>query len=504
MTSRHPLGAVLTALVAAVALLLSSCSPQEGEDASISVGYTAELDGLDPSTVEGAATSMVFLYNVYETLVRADHEGGIVPLLATDWEVSDDRLTYTFHLEPDAKFASGEDLNADAVVTSLNYSRGADTTHGTVRELLPRQHSVVEDVQAVDEHTVEITLNEPSNMWLFHMTGPAGIIYDPTGMDNLDTQPAGSGPYTFLEWDSGSHLTLQRNDEYWGEPAGVGEVVWRRYGDPNAMTSAMLSGQLDIISNLTTPESLPQFDDESRYKVLAGYSNGEVVLGYNHQNEALQDVRVRQAITHAINRQGLMDSIWGGQGTLIGSMVPPQDPWYTDLSETYPYDHEKAKALLAEAGYESGLSLRLRVPILPYATTGGRYVASELQAVGINVQLEEVEWATWLEEIFGNGDYDMTIVAHVEPRDMDMFANPESYWHYDNPEYQELLIEADRGTSEEQVELLRQASELLTQDAAATWLFLLPNLPITTAEISGIEPNSTNLSFDLTKVRIDQ
>lgn len=503
MTSRRGIRTFIGALIAAC-LFMSGCTGTSEDGVTLSVGYTADLDGLDPSTVDGAAISMVLLYNVYETLVKDDGDGGIQPLLAREWDISDDQRTYTFHLEPDVHFASGEPLNAEAVVASINYVLEGQGANAPVRSLLTQQMSVVESATAIDEQTVEVQLTEPSNQWLYNLTGPAGIIYDPTNMDNLNTQPSGSGPYALVEWDAGSHVSLERNEDYWGEDPGVDQIVWRLYADPNAMTSAMLSGQLDVISNLTTPEAVGEFDDTERFTILEGYSNGEVVLGYNHSTEALSDVRVRQAITHAIDRQGLIDATWGGRGELIGSMVPPQDPWYEDLSETYPYDPERARELLADAGYASGLTLRLRVPVLPYATSGSRYIASQLAEVGITADIDELEFpAVWLDEVFSQGDYDLTIVAHVEPRDMAVFADPGYYWRYDNPEYQELLALADAGTPEDQVRYLQEAARSLTDDAAATWLFLLPNIIVTSSEVSGIASNATNLSFDLTQVRFD-
>jgi peptide/nickel transport system substrate-binding protein len=267
------------------------------------------------------------------------------------------------------------------------------------------------------------------------------------------------------------------------------------------MNTAMLSGQLDIISNLTVPQAIEQFADETAYTVHEGTTDGEVVLGFNHRTPALQDLRVRQAINHAIDREALIDAAWGGKGTLIGSMVPPTDPWYEDLSDTYPYDPEKAKALLAEAGMASGLSLRLRVPNLPYGPPAGRFIAAQLEEVGIDVVLDELEFpARWLDLVYTKFDYDMTIVAHVEPRDLEAFANPDYYWGYDNPEFQRLIEEADAGSPEEQVTKLQEAARLLADDAAADWLFLLPNIIVTTPDISGIQANQVSLAFDLTTI----
>lgn len=496
------IGAVIT-----FALMLVACTPTAAPTAGssgssaptpttiLNIGVTAQPVSLDPSTDSGAAIPYVLLYNVYETLIKPDGKGGYTGLLAKSWNTSDDRLIYTFNLA-DATFASGTPVDANAVVKSLQRVKNG----APVVAALSSQMAPVESITATDDKTVTIKLSRPSNDWLYAMSSTAGIIYDPAAAD-LKRQPAGSGPFVFKEWRKGESLTLARNDSYWGTPATIRGAVFRYYSDPNTMNTAMLSGQLDIISNLTAPDALAQFNDPTRYTVVEGHTSGEVVLGFNHSSEALKNKLVRQAINHAIDRQALVKAVWGGKGELIGSMVPPFDPWYTDLSQTYPYDPAKAKALLAEAGHANGLTLRLRVPTLPYATAAAQYIASQLKAVGITAAVEELEFpARWLDQVYTKADYDMTIVAHVEPRDMDRFAWPSYYWRYDNPEYQRLYAEADAAAPEKQIELLKQAAKVLADDAAADWLWLLPNIVVTTNKISGIPADVTTLSFDLTGI----
>ena len=486
---------IVLALV--TALTLAACTrptpPDVDAGRELNVGATAEPDGLDPITVSGAGTSFVLLYNVYETLVKIDSEGAIRPLLATDWTISDDRLTYTFTLESRARFASGAPVNADAVVKSFDRARGEGAT-----DQIRAQWAAVESVEATGDHTVEVKLSTPSNMWLYNITGPAGLISDPTATGDLNATPAGSGPYKFKRWDQGSLVQLEANSGYWGTPARFSPVNFRFYTDPNTMTTSMLSGQLDIISNLTTPQAIDQFSDTSKYTVHEGATQGEVVLGFNNATPALADLLVRQAINHAIDREALVESAWGGKGQLIGSMVSPTDPWYEDLSQAYPFDQAKAKQLLSEAGKASGLTLRLRVPNLPYATASARVISAQLAEVGITAKVEELEFPTWLDQVYAKHDYDMTIVAHVEPRDIVAFGVEGNYWGFNNPEFNALLASADEGTQEEQVADLKAAAKLLSDQAAADWLFLLPNIIVTTPEISGVQENATSLSFDLT------
>jgi peptide/nickel transport system substrate-binding protein len=267
------------------------------------------------------------------------------------------------------------------------------------------------------------------------------------------------------------------------------------------MATAMLSGDLDIISNLSAPQSLQQFADTSKYTTVIGNTNGEIVMGFNHQNTALSDLRVRQAICYGLDRAALRDAVWAGYGTLIGSMVPPEDPWYEDLSGMYPFDPAQARALLAEAGYENGLTLRLRVPTLPYATGSAQFIVSQLADIGITIVVDELEFpARWVDEVMAKSNYDITIVSHVEPRDIDKWANPDYYWHYNNPEFQRLIAEAEVSETQVQVADMKAAARILAEDAAADWLWLLPSIKVARVGFQGVPQNSIGWSFDVSTI----
>lgn len=494
---RHLLGAGVAGLATAG---LSACHSQElpGQvpegSRAISVGASDEPQTLDITASAQAAIAQVLLYNVYETLVSIDAEGKLRPLLASAWTISDDRLTYRFTLHENARFASGTAVDADAVVSSLELIRG-----GTIKnKTLVNHMAVVESVTAEDPTTVVVKLSRPSLFWLYNLAGSAGVILDPAGRDSLADKPMGSGPYVVDSQERGTSLTLKRNANYWGTPLKIDTVTFRYFTDPNAMNAAMLSGDLDVISNVAAPQALSQFEDTSRFTILEGYTAGEVVLGMNHQNAALAKKQVRQAICHAVDRQALVNSVWGGKGQLIGSMVAPGDPWFEDLSQTYPFDPDKARELLKEAGHASGLTLRFRTPTLPYGPGVATFVASQLKDVGITVKVEELDFTRWLDEVYGKGQYDLTVVAHVEPRDIVAWSTKENYWHYDNAELRRLLEEADAADEQRSTELMKQAAKVLADDAAADFLWLLPNLVVTRNGITGISKNATTLSFDLT------
>ncbi|WP_432557947.1 ABC transporter substrate-binding protein [Granulicoccus sp. GXG6511] len=502
--TKRPAGRLVLAVLAVAALLLSACTTRGDSPAGpgnqngpakthLTVGATASPPTLDPTANDAAAIPQVLLYNVYETLVKVDSEGRLRPLLAQRWDVSADNLTYTFQIDPAARFASGRAVEAKDVVWSIERIQD-----GTTTATLKRQMSVVESARAVDAKTLEVVLNRPSNMWLWDMSSTGGIVFDSESTDDLANKTTGSGPFQLDTWIPNSSVSLVKNPNYWATAARFENVNFRYFTDPNAMNAAMLAGDLDIISNLQAPAALPQFSDTERFTVIDGTTNGEVVLSMNNSSEGLKDPRVRQAIRHAIDKKALRDTVWAGKGELIGAMVPPTDPWFEDRTGDFPYDPERAKALLAEAGVQN-LRLRLRLPTLPYAGSAGQFVQSQLREVGIEAEIDQLEFpARWVDTVLTQGDYDMSIVAHVEARDIVRFANPDYYFHYNSEEFQRLVNEADTGPAEEQADKLKEAARLMSQDAAADWLFLLPNLVITTPNITGVPQNATTLSFDVT------
>ncbi|MDN5572048.1 MAG: ABC transporter substrate-binding protein [Propionibacteriaceae bacterium] len=461
---------------------------------TLAIGATAEPPNLDATSYAAAAGAQVLLYNVYETLVKVDAEGNLRPLLAQAWDMSQDRLTYTFELNPAAHFSDGTPVNAAAVVANIERVQ----TDEAIASRLKTVMEVVESATATDDATLEVRLKRPSILWLYEMSSTPGLVINPAAFATLQTATAGSGPFTVSAWTPGDSIVLARNADYWGTPANFDEVTFRYIADPNALNAALLSGQVDVISNLQAPDALAQFADPTRFTVIEGTTNGEVVLGLNNANPALADVRVRRAIAMAIDKQALVNTVWSGKGRVLGSMSVPTDPYYEDLSGVNAYDPDGARALLAEAG-QTGLTLRLKPAALPYATRSAQFVASQLQAVGITTTIEEVQFpGRWIETVYTNADYDMTIVSHVEARDLITFANPNYYWRYHNPEFAAIVQAADQGTTEEFVAGLKSAAEFLAQDAAAVWLFMLPNLVVTRTGITGVPQNATTLSFDVT------
>ncbi|RNL82705.1 ABC transporter substrate-binding protein [Halostreptopolyspora alba] len=458
----------------------------------MTIGFTAEPASLDFTTDDGVAIPEVLLTNVYEGLVELDADGEVRPALAESWDVSDDRRTYTFQLQPDVTFSDGESFTAEDVKFSIERAQEEWTI--SVADVM----DVVDSVTVDSPTEVTVELSQPSNAWLYAMTTRVGAMFSPTGVDNLDTDPVGTGPYEVADWTRGDSITLQRRDDYWGERPAMETVEFRYFDDENALNNAMLTGDLDVISNVAAAESLDQFTGDDRYQVIEGTTNGEVVLALNHDRDVFSDKRVRRAIAHAIDQEALLETVWSGHGELIGSMVPPTDPWYEDLSDVHPHDPERAEELLEEAGV-TDLTLDFPVPNLPYAMDTAQVVQSDLAEVGITTEIEPLEFpAVWLEDVFTGHDYDMTVIQHSEGRDMPTFGDPDYYWGYDNEEVQDLLDRADRSGGDERVEHMRHAADILATDVAAVFLYLQPMLVVADSEVEGLPENRVSESFDVT------
>ena len=465
---------------------------QGGGDTSLTVGLVAEPASLDFTTKDGAAIPQALLDNVYETLVTVDQDGKITPSLATSWTVSPDGKTYTFELVDNAKFTDGQAFTAKDAVYSINRVKKDWTIS------LKAAMDVVADAKALSDTKLQVTLSKPSNDWLYRMSTRIGAMMTEKAVADLATKPVGTGPFVFDQWRRGDSISLKANPGYWGKKPFFQQVTLKYFKDPTALNNALLTKTIDVIGTVQAPESLAQFQGNDAYEIVEGTTNGEVLLSFNNGKAPFNDLKVRQAARYAIDHKALMDTCWAGRGTLAGSMVPPTDPWYEDLTGLYPHDVNKAKSLLAQTSAAT-TPVRLRIPSLPYAVSCGQVVKSQLEQAGFKVTLDQLEFpAVWLSTVFTDADYDMSIVAHVEPRDLPaVFGDPKYYTRYDNKQLQTDLKAADSGSPEQQVTLMKKAARELSEDAAGDVLFILPNLMVAEKGITGLPKNAITESFDL-------
>lgn len=482
-----------------LAVLAMVATPALAQRTDISVGMVLEPPNLDPTSGAAAAIREVTYSNIFEGLTRFGPDGSVNPGLAHGWDISEDGLVYTFHLREGVQFHDGTPLTADDVVFTLDRARAEDSTNAQ-KQLF----AAIDTVSAVDAHTVEVTLSQPQGAFLFNMAWGDAVILSSESVETNATNPVGTGAFSFVRWVQGDRVELERNPDYWGEAPALERATFRFISDPSAAFAAMMAGDVDTFPNFPAPETLVQFEADPRFSVIVGSTEGETILSMNHQNEALSDVRVRQAISHAINRQDIIDGAMFGYGTPIGTHFAPHNPDYLDLTENSAHDPEAARALLAEAGYED-LTLRLMLPPPTYARRGGEIVASQLRDVGIRTEITNLEWAQWLEQVFRGKDFDLTIISHTEPMDIEIYARPDYYFQYDSAELQAIIAELDETTDPEaRTELLHRAQRHISEDYVVGFLFQLAKTGVAHSDIEGLWENSPVPANDLTGVRWTQ
>lgn len=487
--------------LAAGLLALSACAgaPEQkptasvGEpdpDATLTVGLVLEPTNLDIRHTDGAALEQILVDNIYEGLVSRTQDNQIEERLASSYEVSDDGLTYTFALNESITFHDGSPLTSADVVASYQAVKTDASLQGNA------EFANVAAISAPDATTVQITLTKPDQNFLFALTGPAGLVFKSGDTTDMKTAENGTGPFTLERWTKGSAITFTRYEEYWGEKAGVAEVVFQYIPDFTAGVNAALDGTLDVLTAVD-PNLVSQLEDSGEFAITTGRTTDKATLAFNNAAAPLDDVRVREALRLAIDHEALVEAVGAGQ-TLYGP-VPELDPGYEDLSEVAPHDPGRAKELLAEAGHEK-LDLTLTIPSF-YGTTVAQVLISDLAKVGVTLKVERVEFPTWLEDVYTNHDYELSFVLHVEPRDFGNFANPDYYFGYDNAEVQQLYAEAMAETDPDaSADLLAEAARIVSEDHAADWLYNGATLTAHTPAVSGFPKDSINSRIDLTSV----
>ncbi|MBK0419794.1 ABC transporter substrate-binding protein [Leucobacter sp. CSA1] len=481
--------------VVAAALALTSCASSGGAgtgdggpDATISIGSLYEPVNLSNIAGGGQGVTEALTGNVYEGLFRLDDDGEVEPVLAAEHEVSDDGLTYTFTLRDGVTFHSGKELTSADVKASIEAVIGPDSQSARKSSL-----EVIDRVEAPDERTVVVTLQQRSISFVYLLSYVWIVNADAT---DLETTADGTGPYTFGEWKRGSTLTLERWDDYWGEPAKNGGIVFTYFTDANAEATALQSGRVDLITSAQNPDSLPQFEDSGEFTINDGQSTTKELLAFNDRVEPFDDPRVRQAIYSAIDREKLLNAIWGDYGTVIGSMVPPSDPWYEDLNDLNPYDPDRSEQLLEEAGLPDGFSFTLDTPSYDPHPAVAEFLQSELGKIGVDVQINTISADEWYTKVFQEHDFEATLQEHVNDRDVVWYGNPDFYWGYDNPQVSAWIEQAEQASSEEeQTELLKQANRQIAGDAASAWLYLYPQVVVASNSVSGYPVNGLNSQF---------
>ncbi len=462
----------------------------------ITIAMQLEPPHLDPTSAAAQAIDSVVYTNIFEGLTRFMGDGSVVPGLAESWEISEDGTMYTFKLRESVTFHDGSTMDAEDVKFSLDRARAEDSANAQ-----KALFTGIDSVEVMDPLTVKVTLSAPNGNFLFNMAWGDAVIVAPESIDDIKTNPVGTGAYTFGNWVQGDSITVNRNPNYWGDQPSLETATFKFISDPTAAFAAMMAEDVDVFDNFPAPENLPQFEADPRFQVLVGSTEGETILSTNNKKAPFDDIRVRQAMAHAIDRQAIIDGAMFGYGTPIGTHFAPHNPAYVDLTGNSAYDPKKAAQLLADAGYADGFETTLHLPPPSYARRGGEIIAAQLAEVGIKAEIINVEWAQWLESVFKGKDFGLTIVSHTEPMDIGIYARPDYYFQYDSSDFQALMELLNETTDpDERKNLLGDAQRLIATDFVNGYLFQLAKLGVAKAGVQGLWENAPTAAIDLTQI----
>lgn len=462
----------------------------------LTIGMQLEPPNLDPTGGAAAAIDEVVYANIFEGLTRFGPDGSVRPALAASWSIENDGTRYVFSLQSGVTFHDGAAFSSEDVKFSIDRAMAEDSTNAQ-KGLFAN----IDSVEVIDDNTVAINLKQADGSLLFNLAWGDAIVLDSATAENTATQPVGTGPFVFDKWVQGDRIEIVKNDSYWGTPAKLDKATFKFISEPTAAYAAILAGDLDAFPNYPAPENLAQLDADPRYSVVLGSTEGETILSTNNAKAPFDDVRVRKALAHAINRGEIIDGAMFGYGTPIGTHFAPHNPAYVDLVSNSAYDPDMAKALLKEAGHEAGLTVSLKLPPPAYARRGGEIIAAQLRDVGITAEIENLEWAQWLEQVFKGKDFNLTIVSHTEPMDIGIYANPDYYFQYDNAEIQTLMEAFGSETDpDKRTEMLQQAQRMISDDYVNGYLFQLAKTGVANSKIQGLWENSPTQANDLTAV----
>ncbi len=489
--------AVRLMVLAPLALALVAAPGATHAQGTLVVQNSTEPPGLDLTATPASATAAVVLYNIQECLVKVDRHGKLVPWLAERWHTTDNR-NYTFFLKRGVRFHNGRELRAADVKFVFDRAMNPETKHP-----YPDYYAAIGDIIVKDDYTITFALKSLNANFLLNLARQGSVIYPREAVETLKSEPIGTGPFRFAEWVRGDRIVLARSPEYHvkGLPK-LDKVVFRFIADPNATLAALKAGDVDASLFGLGPEHVQELQKDPRFQVIVGDTTNDVVLAMNNSRKPYADVRVRRALTHAIDKQDVLKGAMFGMGRILGSNVDPLNPYFVDLAGAMPYDPARAKKLLAEAGYPNGFDTVLKVsPQYYYTVRSGEIIADQLQKVGVRVKIEQIEWGQWIARVWREAEYDLTIIGHAEAWDIGNYAKPKYYFRYDSAKFQDLFRKSEvtlDGPARR--DLYVQMQKMLVADAPVVWLFMHPRLLVAKKGLQGFWKDLPIPAADLSEV----
>ncbi|MCQ1528916.1 ABC transporter substrate-binding protein [Lutispora saccharofermentans] len=508
---------IISCLLLVVMLFtLTACAGQEAQSTNgNSTGSTGEeassakkrddlvigIQKFSP-TLDTTKTADIMLpqFQIFDGLVR-DYNGEIVPALAKSWVFADDAKSITFKLRPSTKFHNGDPITAEDVVFSIN--RAAASPFVTIMA------SAIDKAEKIDEQTVLVNFKYPYGPGLKYFTTTALYIMNKKAIeadeDGYGKNPVGSGPYVLKEWIPGEKIVMEAFSGYYaGEPA-IKKITYIQIPDPSTLLIALEKGEIDIIDSNTPEEARQSLIDNKKLQYAECDSNAFLNIMFNNTKGPFADKRVREAVSYAVDRQELIDGAKNGMAAPLEAALLTSCPEYPVDFKANPYDLEKAKALLTEAGYPDGFTVKMKTIDSPTYSKPTEIIQAQLKKIGINIEIEIMERGKYMDDVTNKGDFDITfwaIVAKVPDADFCQYSffhsenlkGKGNYMGINNPELDKLLSEGRACLDlEKRKEIYAKACEIIKEETMLVPLFMAKRTLAANTNLTGLELRPDNL-----------
>ena len=483
------LAVLLTILSLAVALC-GCTGDKKGKSDSITIGIPQDIEEtLDPHNMVAAGTKEIF-FNVFEGLVKPDSDGNIVPAIASEINVSDDGLAYTFTIREGAKFHDGTTVTAEDVQYSMN--KCADIEGGN--PLVPAL-SNVKAVEVTDDGKVVIRLEVADNDFLANIATVSCAIIPKNNADPA-SNAIGTGPYKYVSRTPLENVIFEKFEDYWGEKANIKDVTFKICSNPDTIPMELEGGTIDMMAHLTN--AIRTQISTTNFNIESGTMNLVQALYLNHNFEPFKNPDVRMAMCYAVDKDAILDFVSDGEGVKIGSSMYPNFRRYYDqsLADAYPHDVEKAKLLLKNAGYENGFEFDITVPSnYSQHVDTATVIKEQLAEVGITANIKQVDWDTWLNDTYIGRNYDATVIG-VDAAQLTASAllarfvsdAGNNFTNYNNANYDKLYKAAfEERDADKQTAQFKECLQLLSDDAANVYIQDLPEFVALNKAYTGYE-----------------
>lgn len=452
---------------------------------SVVVGIQQDIDSLDPHKATAAGTKEI-LFNIFEGLVKPDENGNLICAVASDYEISEDGLVYTFTLRDNVKFHNGNVVTCEDVKYSLERVSGLLDGTPLISTL-----ATIQAVDILDDKTVQVTVGAANTELIYSFV--AAIIPAGSGEDEA-ANPIGTGPFSFVSYTPQEGIVVEKFADYWQEGLPyLDQVEFKIVTSADTALLELQGGSIDIYAYLTDSQASALKDT---FQVISSPSSVVQALFLNNAVAPLDDVRVRQAICYALDKDMVNEFVSGGNGTLISSaMLPTLKDNYIDLNDVYgtSANVEKAKELLTEAGYPDGIDLEIAIPSnYEFHMQTGEVVVEQLKEAGINATIKAVEWSTWLDEVYNGRQYQATISGLTCDMTPGYLLNrfqtdsKKNFINFASAEYDALYQKAqETQDAQEKADYYKQLQQILCDEAGSAFLQIPANMTAISKELAG-------------------